>query len=176
MPAMPEVYPLPVIVPNHEAFTDTFVSELKKVGENAESLHESAERAINLIDNYQREGVPVVAEQMWTVVICGESEDCETLSVSDSAMKFLKTHFGRATYFTVSEAIAVGRAVANHWACTDECDIDGDESHVVVAVVQGTCGNEPDIKALNNQWEWILTAECEAGFCGSVESWVSPLS
>ena len=178
MPETPEVYPLPVIVPNHEAFTDSFLSELRKVGCDAESLEESAERAINLIDNFQRQGLPVCEEHFWDVILCVEAEDGEALVVSDSAMKLAKSLYGksylngRMSFFTVSEAIAVGRCAAQHWACTDECDIDGEESRVVVAVVQGVCGHEPDIKALNNQWQHVLGAECSAGFLGEVDSWV----
>ena len=178
MSATPEVHPLPLIVPNFDAFSDSFAEKVKSAGIDAESLEESAERAINVIDSYQREGVCVCEEQMWEVVICAEDED-ENLTVSESGMKLAKSLYGksylngRMYFFTVSEAIAVGRAAAQHWVCTDECDIDGDEGQVVVAVVQGLCGHEPDMKVLNDKYQHALAAACEAGICGVVESWVS---
>ena len=59
MSEMPEVHPLPLIVPNFEWFTPEFAEKIKNAGYGAESLEESAERAINVIDSYQREGVEV---------------------------------------------------------------------------------------------------------------------
>ena len=177
MSEMPEVHPLPLIVPNFEWFSPEFAEKVKNAGYGAESLEESAERAINVIDSYQREGVCVCEEQMWEVVICAEDED-ENLTVSESAMKqaeslYGKPHLnGRMSFFTISEAIAVGRAAATFWAGTVECDLDGNEGQVVVAVVQGLCGREPDMKVLHEKRQWTLAAECEAGFCGEVESWV----
>ena len=181
MSEMPEVHPLPLIVPNFEWFTPEFAEKIKNAGYGAESLEESAERAINVIDSYQREGVCVCEEQMWEVVICVEDED-ENLTVSESAMKLAKSLWGNPrfnellSYFTVSEAIAMGRVAAQHWTGSVECDLDGNEGQVVVAVVQGLCGREPDMKVLHDRRQWTLAAECEAALCGEVESWVSPLS
>ena len=177
MSAMPEVHPLPLIVPNFDAFSDSFAEKVKSAGIDAESLEESAERAINVIDSYQREGVCVCEEQMWEVVICAEDED-ENLTVSKSAMKYAESLYGkpylngRLSFYTISEAIAVGRAAATFWTGTVECDLDGNEGQIVVACVQGLCGREPDMKVLHDKRQWNLAAECEAALCGEVESWV----
>ena len=181
MSAMPEVHPLPLIAPNFDAFDVFFERKVRTVGRDASTLKESAQLAINVIDGVRRIGVCVTEEEMWDVVLCVEAKD-GSLTVSESAMKLAKSLWGNPrfnellSYFTVSEAIAMGRVAAQHWTGSVECDLDGNEGQVVVACVQGLCGREPDMKVLHDRRQWTLAAECEAAFCGEVESWVSPLS
>jgi hypothetical protein len=178
---MPEVHPLPLIAPNFDAFDVFFERKVRTVGRDASTLKESAQLAINVIDGVRRIGVCVTEEEMWDVVLCVEAKD-GSLTVSESAMKQAGSLYGdsnvngRMHFFTIGEAIAVGAAAANHWACTDECDVVGGEGRVVVAVVQGLCGHEPDMGDLNQRWRWAQIAESEAGgvdgFVGETADWV----